>query len=303
LLCEELLLQQQLLLPLWKEEHWETSTSLRLHACFPNTSKPEKTFKKELGEALEYLDFPEGAYLSVDASVIGTYIQMNANASVFASILQLANLSLDTLAPNLLPKYDSTAMAKMPLGSVARQALQEKARWYMVLVGEQQAGMFGHQDVLPVGSWQLQVQGRKRWQVCRQPPNQAVTGTKENEEEEDNTSRDSVCSADDNACTQVAAAAEAAGEEEEEEEVEECWETTLLPGDLVYYPPSFWHETQCLDSPTISVSGSLELGALEGFVRSQCVIPALSGAPPQQLQQPQRKFSFGEEVCAHFIYL
>ena len=34
-------------------------------------------------------------------------------------------------------------------------------------VGEQNAGMFYHEDVLPVGSYQIQLQGRKKWIICQ----------------------------------------------------------------------------------------------------------------------------------------
>merc|ERR1712190_649271 len=33
-----------------------------------------------------------------------------------------------------------------------------------------------------------------------------------------------------------------------------CFEEELKPGDILYYPRSWHHETQCLDSPTITLT-------------------------------------------------
>ena len=38
-----------------------------------------------------------------------------------------------------------------------------------------------------------------------------------------------------------------------------CFQFILSPGDVVYYPKNWWHQTKNLNTPTISITGTLAL--------------------------------------------
>merc|ERR1712232_739892 len=47
---------------------------------------------------------------------------------------------------------------------------------------------------------------------------------------------------------------------------EVCFEEVLKPGDILYYPPSWVHVTQCLDAPTITLTDTvIHEGNAEGI--------------------------------------
>lgn len=264
-------------------------------------SPPEKSYKRSLSEALDYLDYPEGAYLSVDTSEMGTYIQMNVNYSTFTSILALANISLERGVLSLFDTaittgFDATSSEGFFKDNTGlRDSFLAKAHWFMLLIGEKDAGMFGHEDVLPVGSWQVQIQGRKRWRIC---PSGLVWEERANSRHEDPYENDQTKASK-----------------------EECWETILSAGDTLYYPPHFWHETSCLESPTISISSSVDLGhgVLQNFLRRECdhFMRGNVAAPSTETQTNiscdgescggvgtmvrSGKFNLGPELCLYFL--
>lgn len=200
--------------------------------------KPSRVFKVTFTEALNFLDYPEGAYIACDISEPGTYMQWNVPNHVFKSLVpeetlfhnddksQLWNSLIQhgNLATSIL--YDfapgETIQEKISQAELQWPQLALDKHWNMVLVGEKGAGMFFHTDSLPVGSWQLQLVGSKHWKIC--PP---IAEDKDN------------------------ASSTADGD------LSGCVETVLEPGDLLYYPPYFGHATRCLDSPTISMSSSV----------------------------------------------
>ena len=36
-----------------------------------------------------------------------------------------------------------------------------------------------------------------------------------------------------------------------------CMQTTARRGDLIYYPPDYWHQTLNIESPSVSLSGTV----------------------------------------------
>lgn len=232
--------------------------------------KPTKVYSVPLWKALNYLDYPEGAYLSVDASEPGTYIQWNLNETVWDGLLQRGGLQ-HTLPSYLAGSLDAvfggaqgvpievhgtegdrgaaevmerarSRLARLSSGEGARikRHFSFKTHWYMLLIGEAGAGMFPHKDTLPVGSWQAQVVGAKRWRLCSPESHVMDPYTDEHDAH----------GADDGSDPGV------------------CYETTLHQGDLIYYPPDYWHQTLALDTPTISLSGTLAIHEHGEFLRS-----------------------------------
>lgn len=39
--------------------------------------------------------------------------------------------------------------------------------------------------------------------------------------------------------------------------VEECYDYTINPGEIMYYPKDFWHQTESIDPLSISVTGTI----------------------------------------------
>ena len=53
--------------------------------------------------------------------------------------------------------------------AATRERFSLLSHWRMLLIGERGAGMFNHKDTLRVSSYQLQLQGKKRWHLCYGP--------------------------------------------------------------------------------------------------------------------------------------
>mmetsp|Transcript_10296 Transcript_10296/g.17234 ORF Transcript_10296/g.17234 Transcript_10296/m.17234 type:complete len:563 (+) Transcript_10296:42-1730(+) len=106
--------------------------------------------------------------------------------------------------------------------------------WHMLLIGEKGAGMFSHQDTLRTASWQLQLVGRKRWHLC---------GPGESGHLYDAAGEVDLFHPNYDTHPRALNAT--------------CIEVVLSPGDLLYYPADYWHQTLNLDTPSISLSGTL----------------------------------------------
>lgn len=107
------------------------------------------------------------------------------------------------------------------------------SHWRMLLTGSRGAGMFGHWDVLATASWQFQVSGAKRWHICApdQRPN-------------------------------LGDAAEFDGFFPNYTAVERakglsCFLDVVLPGEFIFYPRNFWHQTENLATPSTSISSTV----------------------------------------------
>ena len=261
--------------------------------------KPTKVYNVPLSKALEYLLYPEGAYMSVDASEPGTYIQWNMNETVWDRLLARTRLdrlprtlthSLDSLFAKLTKDKESSYVSVTGTTTVdifaapnskeldvMKHTLGLKTHWYMLLLGEADAGMFPHQDTLSVGSWQAQVVGSKRWRVCSPtPPSDLAQGMQG---------------------PQFAMGTEKG---------QECYETILHSGDLIYYPPYYWHETKNLESPSASLSGTVVVDAsVHGNVGAH--VPSGFGANYKDVlinslrlecKDKRKGFGFDAELCS-----
>lgn len=102
-------------------------------------------------------------------------------------------------------------------------------QWNMLLIGEVGTGIFFHHDHLAAASWSAQVVGRKEWIIC--PFNQSYLLNNDI----------FTFSPDYNHSPQFADAL--------------CGRTIVKAGELLYYPAYWWHQTKCLDRPTIGITG------------------------------------------------
>jgi hypothetical protein len=108
-----------------------------------------------------------------------------------------------------------------------------KTHWRMMLVGSWSAGMFGHWDVLATSSWQIHIAGAKRWHIC--PPDQRPLLGDAGEFDGFNPDYASRPQA---------------------QELN-CFLDVVVPGDFLFYPKNYWHQTENLVTPTVSITDTV----------------------------------------------
>lgn len=211
----------------------------------------------KLSEAIRQLEFPEEIYIKVDASEPGTYLQWNINNDMYTDILQKSNISIPRLFDDV---HYWSCFSKEDLNQYFL-----KTHWKMILIGQQGAGIFNHQDTLKASSWQIQFYGTKKWHLCddSQSPFLYKAGQ--------------VDLFDPNYSLYPLA------------KLLSCYEFEVYPGDLVYYPGNYWHQTLNLDTPTISMSGA--------FVSKDCY-KDLSQELLNECQGASRIFQTDPKFCS-----
>jgi tetratricopeptide (TPR) repeat protein len=277
-------------------------------------SPPTKKYTRPLREALEYVAHPSGAYTAVDASDPGVYLQWSVNASTLEQLVDLISpggagvgganggvLGLGGLSSRitaslqqyLLHRYSqrerhegrgTTAREADPESPAVRRALYDylaaATHWNMVLLGEMGAGMFYHEDLIPVGSYQLQLLGHKFWRIC---------------------TPDAKDSSDGDGSKAV------------------CYEGSVGAGDLVYYPPSWGHETSSTGRMSVALSSSIILNTgmsnatdddvethdnniFHRFVRDSCDVSTAGTVHEDRAgRQTVSAFSFSASFCDHVL--
>lgn len=103
--------------------------------------------------------------------------------------------------------------------------------WRMLLVGNAGAGMFNHRDQLPTASWQLQLRGSKRWHLC---PPAATPAVSIDGDPDSHVGVDMLRPSQAETYERAPRAALAAG----------CFCDVLRPGEMLVYPPGWWHQTE-----------------------------------------------------------
>eukprot|EP01138_Halocafeteria_seosinensis_P007253 gb/GECG01007416.1/.p1 GENE.gb/GECG01007416.1/~~gb/GECG01007416.1/.p1 ORF type:complete len:691 (+),score=92.41 gb/GECG01007416.1/:1-2073(+) len=93
-------------------------------------------------------------------------------------------------------------------------------RWKLMTIGGHRGGMNIHRDWLPVGSWQLQLLGAKTWFLCSNQET-GYLGIRNDQFD--------AHSPDFQARPQLYLA--------------KCMNSTVYPGEFIYYPSSYWHQT------------------------------------------------------------
>jgi len=106
--------------------------------------------------------------------------------------------------------------------------LVRHSQWMLIVLGEAGSGMFIHPDGLGTGVWQAHVVGRKRWILCEPASRSNLYAPGE---------VDAMAPVDTTRFPRFPRA--------------KCNSVIVNPGELLYYPGSWWHQTKCLDTPTI----------------------------------------------------
>lgn len=104
-------------------------------------------------------------------------------------------------------------------------------QWKFLLIGEKNTRMFLHKDKSCSPSWQVQLRGRKKWTLCPNTQSRFLSIRQDTFNKKTLT---------DPAFSQAL-----------------CGQVTVNPGELLYYPGYWWHQTWQLERPTIAYTGAL----------------------------------------------
>lgn len=200
---------------------------------YPHNMQEESVFPlmTNLDHALHQLELPDGVY-DVDVLSGGaTYIQWNMDELSWLQLLHILNASI----PKILD--DRYWLKKcFPLAR-NRNLFSIKTHWRMLLIGNENAGMFNHRDTLSTSSWQIQLKGEKRWHICS--PEEEIhlyTAGAVDCFSPDYSKYPSVLNAS-------------------------CYDVTVGPGDFIYYPNGYWHQTKNLSPVTVSITDTMVTSA------------------------------------------
>lgn len=243
-------------------------------------SRPAQMFFLPLARAIDQIvRVPDLVYRDVDASLPGSYAQWNLNLTEWKDLLGYLGIYESLPFPFQSIGGPEGALAD-PLLACLRRAgrldqLLRAAHWFMLLLGEKGAGMHNHQDDLRTASFQLQIAGRKKWSLC--PPVDATWD-----------GADWAPRAAGGAGYMYGPAAVNMFSSRIDYEKHSmlvnatCFQGIVQPGDLIYYPKDFWHQTLNMDTPTLSVSGNVvtpECAAeVVGRLHGECA--AMPASPP-----------------------
>ena len=158
--------------------------------------------------------------------------------------------------PALPPPLARTASWLSALPPPLADELAAATFFRMVVVGNAGSGMFNHRDTLSAGSWQWQVRGRKWWHLCAPSESPAVVA---------DPAGDPRVGADmlflDAAPEEQRARARRA----------RCYLDAVHPGELVYYPAHYWHQTLNADAVSAALSESVITRAAASELRADLV--------------------------------
>mgnify|MGYP003763105027 CR=1 FL=1 len=149
----------------------------------------------------------------------GVYIQWNLDYPSW-------NLLMSDLST--LPKIfraDDAWMNKCFRSDQTRSEWQTGTHWRMLLIGSQGAGMFGHRDILQTSSWQVQISGYKRWHVCSPAQDKFMYRAGDVD------------------------AFDPDYEKYPKFKGADCIDDVAGPGDMVFYPKAYWHQTEVWPGP------------------------------------------------------
>jgi hypothetical protein len=188
-------------------------------------------FLLPFGRALQELLAPSQDYATPQSPRGGRYLHLNMGNALWRNYLA-------ALAPAAVPAHLDTADAWLAagLGEPLASDFAIGNHWRMLLIGSEGAGMFSHQDILKTASYQLQLAGVKTWHICAPS-------------ESPHLSVDMDMFAPDYARFPRALAAS-------------CYLDAARPGDVVFYPADYWHQT--LNTP--AAPGGLSLALTDTLV-------------------------------------
>jgi len=180
-----------------------------------------------LSESFEWLHNPVGTYTAVDASEEGSYIQWNLLSDQFERMMGHSG------AKQPLPKAFNDKWWKDDCLAAHEVGFDIAVHWNLMLIGERHAGMFNHKDYLPTASFQIQLEGEKKWHLCA--PDQDEFMYNAGDVDTFFPDYDTFPKFRDATCLQ----------------------TTLEAGDVIYYPEDYWHQTLNLVTTSTALSKSI----------------------------------------------
>lgn len=221
-------------------------------------------FIVSLHDALQEFENPSGRFPS-DSSSPGTYIQWNIMSLEWEKLMERKQFSLEgqtgqdtfhkwwTNIPDNFRMDDSWLEQCFPDREILDEFLRD-THWRMLLIGSEGAGMFNHVDVLQTGSWQLQIIGSKVWHLCG--PQESAYMYDAGDVDTFNPDYD-----------RFPAFQKAT-----------CFEAEVKPGELIYYPRDYWHQTRNIVTPSVSISGTIVDKSNFNYVRDQLFAKCSSSA-------------------------
>lgn len=102
--------------------------------------------------------------------------------------------------------------------------------WKIIVIGEEDSGMFFHADGFSTSTFVFQFVGRKRWTLCR-PQHEYMYSAGDVDTFSPDLERYPLFKNAD------------------------CADLTVHPGEVMYYPSHYWHQTLNLDRPCVSMAG------------------------------------------------
>ncbi|RYH00379.1 hypothetical protein EON65_49505 [archaeon] len=101
--------------------------------------KPFRMYKSTIAEALDYLAFPDGAYVSSDVSEAGAYVQLTLSGSIYGDMLRLCGA---TRLQGVFRSDVRTLLGDEEADDVDVEKFYATTHWYMMLIGETGAGIY-----------------------------------------------------------------------------------------------------------------------------------------------------------------
>ena len=148
--------------------------------------------------------------------------------------------------------------------------------WKIIVIGEEDSGMFFHADGFSTSTFVFQFLGRKRWTLCKPDPhmkymeNAGIIDTFGSKEHLSNFPK--YAQAD-------------------------CSQFNVHPGEVIYYPSHYWHQTLNLDRPCISMAGRRVDGnnanEVHGELQQRCAHPG----PDITKQWPGAAPNLSKRMC------
>jgi hypothetical protein len=254
-----------------------------------HTSQPEKVYFLPLSRAIEQIiDVPDQVFMQVDASLSGSYAQWNMKSSSWMSVLHFLNLSEAMRWPfhsssvkrqsGSEPQGSSSVfetVCPFERGMTDYNSFFKKSHWIMLLLGEKDSGMHNHKDDLRTASFQAQILGRKWWNLCPPEKISSYNGSRSH----DNSSGLSYM--------YKSAAIDTFSDRINYKKYPlfvnaTCFQVVLQPGDIIYYPSDYWHQTRNLDTPSLALSRNVvsreSAGPVAARLQTECAsVPAICG--------------------------
>ncbi len=213
---------------LWSLDYFKTKFGQVTADFYPhNMDKADiHPFLTPLNRAIEELHQPTSAFPS-NSEHPGTYIQWNIHWLDWKNLTQ----GFGTIPYQFI--RDDFWLEECLRSEFIRDQYVKRTHWKMILIANKGAGMFNHQDVLRTASWQAQLIGAKRWHICAPDQSQYLYGA----------GKVDLFDPD--------------YEQFPNYRYAKCFEDVVKAGEMIYYPRDYWHQTENLETPSVSVSASI----------------------------------------------